>query len=42
MMSALGLGRVKTPFPGQLETGLVSGCDRSDERLDPDDIHNPC
>src|SRR6267143_89916 len=45
MTSALGLGRVKTPFQGsrwEARTGSVSGCDRSHQRLGPDDVHDPC
>src|SRR5258708_2074455 len=45
-MSALGLGRVKTPFQGRRcekpEPGSVSGHDRSHQRLGPDDVNDPC
>jgi hypothetical protein len=42
-VSANGLGRVETAFGGSpsREPG-VSGCDRSDQRPDPDDVHDPC
>src|ERR1700733_15006434 len=41
-MSASGLGRVKTVLKRRefwKPTGLVSGHDGGDQRLDPDDIH---
>jgi hypothetical protein len=44
-MTAAGLGRVKTRSLGsrtEAMTGLVSGGgDRSQQRLDPDDVHDP-
>ena len=43
-MSAQGLGRVKTPLREMSISILgaeVSGYDRRDQRLDPDDVHNP-
>jgi hypothetical protein len=44
-MSATGLGRVKTPC-GKSVLGKgqswASGHDRGDQRLDPDDVHDPC
>ena len=43
--SALGLGRVKTPFQGsrlEARAGSVSGHDRSHQRLGPDDVNDPC
>ena len=39
-MSALGVGRVKTEA-GRGGPGC-SGCDRGYQRLDPDDVHDPC
>src|ERR1700730_17824779 len=45
-MSFPGLGRVKTVSQGRRtwEPGprYVSGHDRSHQRLDPDDVHDPC
>ena len=44
-MSQMGLGRVKTPYPGKSvrrqDTGSVSGRDRGHQRLGSDDVHNP-
>jgi hypothetical protein len=40
----LGLGRVKRALgigPGSERRGCVSGRERSDQRLDPDDVHDP-
>jgi hypothetical protein len=34
-----GLGDVG---PGSQGRGVVSGRDRSDQRLDPDNVHDPC
>ena len=46
LMSQLGLGRVKTDREGrryrEQKAEWVSGRDRSDQRLDPDDVHDPC
>src|SRR5579871_2277758 len=42
--SQLGLGRVKTALgvsAWQSKTRMYLGCDRSDQRLDPDDVHDP-
>jgi hypothetical protein len=45
-MSQKGLGRVKTALRGRCRSGILgaggSGHDRSDQRLDPDDVHDPC
>jgi hypothetical protein len=45
-MTAMGLGRVKTVPKGrrswQPGAEAASGRDRSDQRLDPDDVHDPC
>src|SRR5580700_4223447 len=44
-MSVRGLGRVKTVLKKSIlgaEPGSVSGGDRSDQRLDPDDVDDPC
>jgi hypothetical protein len=44
-MAAMGLGCVKTVSrdagPGAT-TRIISGRDRCDQRLDPDDVHDPC
>jgi hypothetical protein len=43
-MSALGRGRVKAAagvWSGS-ETRCFSGRDRGDQRLDTDDVHDPC
>ena len=43
-MSEVGLGRVKTALamsPLAAGPSGVSGRDRSDQRLDPDDVHDP-
>jgi hypothetical protein len=46
LMSQLGLGRVKMAREGrryrEQKAEWVSGRDRSDQRLDPDDVHDPC
>lgn len=44
-MSGMGLDRAKNASQGsqrEAKTGPVSGHDRRDERLGPDDIYNPC
>ena len=45
-MSEMGLGRVKTGGEGrqywEQKPEWVSGRDRGDQRLDPDDVHDPC
>jgi hypothetical protein len=42
----MDLGRVKNGLNGrrfqELRAGGVSGCDRSDQRLDADNFHDPC
>ena len=44
VMSALGLGRAKTVSMGvgfESKRRMASGHDRSDQRLDPDNVHDP-
>jgi hypothetical protein len=45
-MSQKGLGRVKAALRGRCRSGILgaggSGHDRSDQRLDPDDVHDQC